>query len=289
MRIKARGKICWTLDILERLPNGYHRLDMLIQSVEQSDYLIISPSDILTLRLDNAAPLPCNETNLVIRAAKLLQEFTGTSLGAAFSLEKHIPIGAGMGGGSADAAAALLGLNKLWNLHLSMDTLLSLGLKLGADIPFCLTGGLCRAGGTGEQLQSLPCPRQHWLCVIQPCGGLSTKEVFQAFHLEDVLVHPDNETAQRALESGKILPLAHSLANVLEEVSAKMRPAIRNAITELKNHGAVSALMTGSGSAVFGLFDTLRQAEAAEKALKYRYPVCFTTCTATSGCEFLEE
>lgn len=185
-------------------------------------------------------------------------------------LIKRIPSGAGLGGGSADAAAALLGLNELWKLQLSRQALLEAGLSLGADIPFLLTGGLARVGGIGEAITPLaPAPRL-WLLLMQPCGGLSTREVFSAFDSlpPGALAHPDTEAAQAALLSNNPSALASAMQNVLEGVSLQARPAMPEAIAALESSGALRAMMTGSGSVVYGLYKDEAHARAAHASLQ---------------------
>ena len=180
-----------------------------------------------------------------------------------------------MGGGSSDAAGVLVGLNRLWETGLTRAELEDVGLTLGADVPFCIRGGLTRTRGIGEAMQELPCGQCFPLVVIQPCGGLSTRDVFAAYHAQAVSFRPDNDAAQAALADGDLRALSPALGNVLQPVSEQMRPAIADAITDLRNFGAAASLMTGSGSAVFGAFETKDTADAAFAALKKRYDRVF--------------
>lgn len=283
--LKAHAKINWTLDILGTREDGYHVMDMLMQCVDLHDTLWLEEAD--TLILENAssaddavsaladdalssAAVTYDERNLVYRAARLLQSTYGISKGARMRLHKAIPSGAGMGGGSADAAAALRGLNELWQLDIPEEKLLSLGLLLGADVPFMLTGGLAHVGGIGENIEPLhPAPKA-WLVMLQPCGGLSTKEVFGAFDALDpkALARPHTAEAQQALLSGNLSALGSAMNNVLEGVSVKARPALAQAAQELERLGAVRGMMTGSGSVVYGVFENKAKALAAEEALR---------------------
>lgn len=275
MRIKARAKINWTLDILGQREDGYHLMDMLMQSVSLADTITLTPAGELTLTTGGYPKLPANEHNLAYRAALALQEATGCRKGAAIHVEKRIPVGAGMGGGSADAAGVLAGLNQLWETGLTPEQLEEIGLTLGADVPFCLRGGLTRTTGIGEKLVSLPCARCYDLVIIQPCRGLSTREVFTAYHEKADIPRPATDEAQRALEIGDAALLASSLGNVLQSVSQDMRPPIGEAIAMLKNRGAITALMTGSGSAVFGVFDSEEAARDAARSLRSRWASTF--------------
>jgi len=285
--LEAHAKINWTLDILGKREDGYHLMDMLMQSISLSDTLWLEPADELTLEgaqdeaaheqqadsrpgaLESAA-VCYDQSNLVYRAALLLKERYGVRQGARMRLFKRIPSGAGLGGGSADAAAALLGLNELWKLQLSRQALLEAGLSLGADIPFLLTGGLARIGGIGEAITPLaPAPRL-WLLLMQPCGGLSTREVFSAFDSlpPGALAHPDTEAAQAALLSNNPSVLAAAMQNVLEGVSLRARPAMQEAIAALESSDALRAMMTGSGSVVYGLYKDEAHARAAHASLQ---------------------
>ncbi len=283
MQLKAWAKINWSLDILGQREDGYHQMDMIMQLLELHDDITLELSDTLSLRVDGRVRVPDTSDNLVLRAAKALQDYAGVRKGAAIQLTKRIPVCAGLGGGSADAACVLHGLNKLWELHYPLETLCDIGVKLGADIPFCLTGGLMRAEGIGEVLSPLPCKRSLPMVVIQPCRGLSTREVFTALHEmpQESWAHPDTEGVIQALHEGNLHLLAASLGNTLQPVSEKMRPEIRKCINALKEHGARAAQMTGSGSAIYGVFSTTAAARTAYEALKKKYRTCHLTHTMT--------
>ena len=188
---------------------------------------------------------------------------------------------AGMGGGSSDAAAALVGLNRLWGLGLGEDELEKIGLTIGADVPFCIRGGLQRAQGIGEKLTRLEMKKPLYLVAFQPCRGLSTRDVFGALHEEGIKPEdrPDNEAAQKALAEGDVRALGQALGNVLEPGSRRMRPDIDRAIRAIEDTGALGARMTGSGSAVYGLFDSFEYAAVACTMLKDNYPQVFIAKT----------
>lgn len=281
LHLLSRAKINWTLDITGQRPDGYHLMDMLMQCVTLSDDITLTRLETPELHLTTGGQpyLPPDEHHLALRAARALQAATGCTLGARIHVEKHIPVGAGMGGGSSDAAGVLLGLNRLWGLSLSTEALEAIGLTLGADVPFCIRGGLTRTTGIGESMVSLPCATMHPLLVIQPCEGLSTKEVFTAYHAHAITLRPDTQCAQEALVAGDLPRLCSALGNVLQPVSALLRPEIEQAIAALKDAGACTALMTGSGSAVFGVFGDDASADAAYDALKGRYDRIFRCAT----------
>ena len=285
--VQARAKINWTLDIVGTLPNGYHDLDMLMQSVTLCDRMTFEDADRRTLSVaaGGGGFVPADENNLVLRAAKALAEETGCDKGARIRLVKYIPVAAGMGGGSSDAAATLVALNRLWGLGLPMDELERIGLRVGADVPFCVRGGLQRARGVGEKLTPLAMRRPLYLIAFQPCRGLSTREVFTKFHEEGVADadRPDNEQAALALSRGDAALLARSMGNVLEPVSRRLRPEIDRAIRALEASGALGARMTGSGSAVFGVYANVRACRAALDTLLTQYPNARMMKTAECG------
>lgn len=292
LRIQARAKINWTLDVVGVLENGYHDLDMLMQSVTLCDQMTMEDADALKLSVRmGGGYVPADESNLVLRAARALQARTGCTRGASIALRKYIPVAAGMGGGSSDAAAALKGLNVLWNLGLSDDALEEIGLSVGADVPFCIRGGLQRAKGMGERLTSVAMGQPLYIVAFQPCRGLSTREVFAALHEDGIRDEdrPDNEAAQRALERGDVRLLGRSLGNVLEPVSRRLRPDIDRAIREIEAAGAAGARMTGSGSAVFGVFPYAGACRKAAQTLQKLYPTCRMMRTADCGVMIAEE
>lgn len=280
MHVVARAKINWTLDIVGKREDGYHLMDMLMQPVELADELTLEKTENgLTLTVSGYPRVKAGPDNLALRAAQALQAQTGYRGGASIHLHKRIPVGAGLGGGSADAAGVLAGLNRLWETGLTQQELEALGLRLGADVPFCLRGGLQRAQGVGEKLTPMACGGLFWLVILQPCPGLSTREVFGRFHLDARENRPDTQAAASALAAGDWRGLCRSLGNVLQGVSAELRPEIGEGIAALRAHGAAGAWMTGSGSAVFGLFTRAQVAREAQQELHQRWRSCFMTHT----------
>ena len=263
MILEAFAKINWSLDITGIREDGYHLMDMIMQPVSLSDEITLLPAPTLSISTGGWPPSRADETNLAYRAALALKTETGYQSGARIHVQKKIPIGAGMGGGSTDAAAVLIGLNRIWNTGLSSPDLERIGLSLGADVPFFIRGGLTRTRGIGEELENHECLYNYWLVVIQPCPGLSTAQVFSLWHRNQPATRPDTEKALQALETGSLTTLSAHLGNVLQPVSESLRPEIVQACDDLSARGAVFSGMTGSGSAVFGVF---RSSAAAEKA-----------------------
>jgi 4-diphosphocytidyl-2-C-methyl-D-erythritol kinase len=202
--------------------------------------------------------------------------------GVRIKLTKRIPIGAGLGGGSADAAAVLSGLNRLWKLGLTDDELQAVGLRIGADVPFCICGGLARATGIGENLERLPVPKLCYLVIVQPCRGLSTKEVFSLYD-DKAARHADILAASDAIRSGDIVRLSRTLGNTLQATAISLRPEISYAIQALEHAGALTAQMSGSGSAVFGVFMSAYSAQKAWEVVKPIWERSFTTRIASRG------
>ncbi len=259
---EAHAKINWALWILGRRPDGYHELDMLMQPVCLSDRLWAEEDDGLALFVDGERS--DDGGNLVMRAARALREFTGARRGARLFLEKRIPVRAGLGGGSADCAAALRALDELWQLNLPEETLLSIGLELGADVPFCLTGGLCRVRGVGEKIEKLEGGPKVHLALARLSDGLSTADVFRVWDDAPVFPHIDVSGAAQALIAGDFARLRHLSRNALTVPAAKLLPEIPDKIRALYGAGAAFAEMSGSGSTVYGVFAT--RGEAAEAA-----------------------
>lgn len=302
LRLAARAKINWSLDILGTVVDeykhpglpaspyqGYHLMDMLMESVALADDLTLQKQDQgLTLQV-SGVPVPAGEDNLVLKAARALQSRFGIGSGAHITLVKHIPTGAGMGGGSADAAAVLVGLNQLWCVGASDTELQSIALTIGADVPFMLKGGLARIGGIGEKLMPLRPESGAALVVVQPCQPLSTREVFAAFDGLAGIKHPDTLRAQAALLMRDYAALSTTACNVLAQASQRARPQIGEAVAALQALGASFASMTGSGSAVYGAFASESAAQAAYGALKKRWRRCWQTATASEGVSIQSE
>ena len=288
MLLEAYAKINWSLDITGVREDGYHYMDMLMQPVSLADEISLEPASSLSITTGGWPPSRADESNLAYRAALTLKNLSGYPGGVRIHVQKRIPIGAGMGGGSADAAGVLYGLNQLWNTGLTGDELEKLGLTLGADVPFCLRGGLTRTTGIGETLQSCDYLYNYWLIVIQPCPGLSTARVFSLWKQQSGS-HPDTCKALHALETGNLDLLCSSIGNVLQPVSETLRPEIAQCCSDLKTEGAQTALMTGSGSAVFGVFRSARDARKAHGKLSSRYKSVFLCHTQHDSIRILEE
>ena len=263
LTLHAHAKINWSLSICGERPDGYHSLDMLMQSIELCDVLSFESARFLTLTVDGQ-PLPTGNRNLVIRAASALNEALGQHNGARITLKKSIPTRAGLGGGSADCAATLIALNRLWNLRLPLRTLQQIGLKLGADVPFCLQQGLARAEGVGEILTPIDDAPRIPLVMLTPGGGLSTPAVFKAWSDGgDPMTQIDNLALAEALKAGDFTRAQALSHNDLEAPAVRLMPRIGELLERFRSLGADFVRMTGSGSTVFAAFADEEAARSA--------------------------
>ena len=277
--VLAPAKLNLALDVVGLLPNGYHDLDMTMQAITLYERVVLRRSPYLNLRLPGSLVAP-NNKNTAIKAALAFFHYTGLLAGVDITIYKNTPVRAGMAGGSADAAAVLVGLNELYGARLSMSELCALGASIGADVPFALMGGTCRVQGLGDLIKALPPLPECWFTVVMPGYGISTPEAFAAYDKVGSSVHPDCAAQEAAIRAGDLDAVCAAAGNALEECSgAKDNEAIKAALRE---NGAVTALMTGSGAAVFGIFDNENAARSAVTALKNGYKQVYL-CKPTHG------
>ena len=266
--VLAPAKLNLALDVVDLLPNGYHDLDMVMQTITLYERLTLRRAEEVRLHLPGSW-VPVNEKNTAVKAARAFFRYTGLAGGVEMEIEKHIPVRAGMAGGSADAAGVLVGLNALYEARLSTSELCALGAGIGADVPFALMGGTCRVQGVGDFLKALPpCP-PCWFVVAMPSVGVSTPEAFARYDQMGSPIHPDLAAQEAAIRAGDLAAVCAASGNALEHCSgAKETPHIRAILDE---QGALASLMTGSGAAVFGVFDSEAKAQAARAALRQQY------------------
>lgn len=266
---EAYAKINLGLDVLRRREDGYHEVKMVMQTVGISDTLIFTKKSEqgITLKTDNAE-LSVGEDNLICRAANLLFTRAGVTQGVDIFLQKRIPIAAGMAGGSTDAAAALLGLNELFEIGFSIEQLQQIGVMLGADIPYCIMGGTALAEGIGADLTKLPMPPQCILVVAKPDINVSTKFVYENLHADTLSYHPDIDGMVEAIKAGSLSGITDRLGNVLETVTVREYPVIDTIKNLMKSEGAENALMSGSGPTVFGIFTMEEEARKAAEQIR---------------------
>ncbi len=296
LTVKAPAKINWSLYVLDRRDDGYHTILSLMQSIGLYDTLTFDVSPRLELRTDMDLPL---ERNLVFRAAQMLREHTGIKEGARIELWKEIPAGAGLGGGSSDAASALIGLNTLWGLGLDRDELKAIGGKLGSDIPFFLGSPLAVVEGKGEILKPLPLEVSYTLLIVHPSLPVSTAWAYGAL---DAAASPRSRDSFReltkaddsvdnikfiyeALATGSLLHLKSLVHNDFEKVVFREYPVIGALKSRMLEQGAVLALMSGSGSAVFGLFEDRKRALSVSRSFSPFFSRVVETLPASPGGE----
>ncbi len=276
---KAYAKLNLSLDVLGRREDGYHDLAMLMQTVSLCDRVSLRfREDGKVFASSNLRFIPGDERNLAVRAALRYLEAVGESgQGLQIDLKKEIPVGAGMGGGSADAAAVLRALNRLYGQRLQRRELETLAQQVGSDVAFCVAGGTALAEGRGERLTDLPAMPDCRFVICKPSFSISTPELYRKLDGAPVRIHPDTPGLLAAVEAGDLRALCRRMYNVFEEIDDRRMRTVTEIKGKLLDHRALGAMMTGTGSAVFGVFEEERDAEAACAALKGEVLFC---CTA---------
>lgn len=264
MERKAYAKINLGLDVLRRRADGYHEVKMVMQTVDLWDRLTFAKKNQPGIELSvGDAALPDGKDNLICRAAELVMKEKKIEQGVKITLDKNIPIAAGMAGGSTDAAAVFHGLNELFGLSMDMEEMKRLGVKIGADVPYCIMGGTALSEGIGEILTSLPAPPQCVLVVAKPDINVSTRFVYENLHVDRLADHPDIDGMVQAIKEKSLEGIVSRLGNVLETVTTREYPVIEEIKNKMKENGAAGALMSGSGPTVFGIFTEQDPAQAA--------------------------
>ena len=267
--LKALAKINLGLDVVRRREDGYHEVRMIMQTIQLYDRLDIKRTQEPGIQIQtNLSFLPVNENNLLYKAAKLLMDEFSITDGVSVKLDKRIPVAAGMAGGSTDAAAMLIGVNRLFSLGLTKRQLMERGVQIGADVPYCIMRGTALAEGIGEALSPLPpmvkCP----VLIAKPSISVSTKFVYQNLKLDDTTIHPDIDRLIDDIKAKNLHDIAAHMGNVLETVTIPNYPVIDEIKKHMLSNGAVGAMMSGSGPTVFGLFDDEDTAKKAYKAMR---------------------
>ena len=274
--VKAFAKINLGLFITGKRPDGYHALETVFAPINWYDELTFASADELGMTCNNL-DLPSDDNNLCFKAAKALRDYAGIANGAAIGLTKNIPFGAGLGGGSSDAATTLKVLNMLWDIHIPPADLRSLAVKLGADVPYFLeTSGLAFASGIGEQLQDLDCSLPFHIMTVFPGEHISTVWAYRNFYPRFERKVPDLRNMVQRLCENRDLTVLPAFENDFEPVVFDRYPSVRRVKEEMFELGALFASLSGSGSAVFGLFDREEEAERAKRSFGERYPVSLT-------------
>ncbi len=271
IQLKALAKINLGLDVLRRREDGYHEVKMIMQTISLCDELELRRTRQPGIQVRTNLPyLPTNENNLVYKAAKLLQDEFGMKEGVSIQLRKKIPVAAGMAGGSSDAAAVLWGMNRMYGFGLSRTALMERGVKLGADVPYCILRGTALAEGIGERLTALPPMPKCYLLIVKPGISVSTRFVYENLHANELRPeqHPDVDAMVQALKRKDLKALASGMGNILELVTVPAYPVIEEIRQCILKAGACGALMSGSGPTVFGIFDTQAKARKAVQAVR---------------------
>lgn len=269
MRLRALAKINLGLDVIRKREDGYHEVRMIMQTINMYDQLEIDIKEEPGISITTNLPfIPTNENNLVYKAAKLLMDEFHIEKGITVELQKFIPVAAGMAGGSSDAAATMIGMNRLFGLGLTVRQLMERSVSIGADVPYCLLRGTALAEGIGEKLRPLPpCPNCYVL-IGKPSISVSTKFVYEKLDAGNIEKHPDIDRILEGLQWHNLNKISENMGNVLESVTIPAYPIIEEIKNHMKEHGAVNAMMSGSGPTVFGLFDDKMVAERACEALR---------------------
>lgn len=271
LQLKAYGKINLGLDVIRKRPDGYHDLDMIMQMVDVYDDVILTKKedDEIVVKTDTAV-LSNGKDNLAYMAAKTLMDEFGINQGLEIKINKRIPIAGGMAGGSSDCATTLIGVNQMFGLGLTKEELMERGVKLGADVPYCILGGTAIARGIGEILTPLPTPPQCYVIIAKPPVSVSTAFVYGRIRPDEITKRPDIESMASAIKDQDLYKLSSLLYNVMEDVTVPEYPIIQNIKDVMLNGGALNSIMSGSGPTVFGLYDDKQKAEKTVEQLKQK-------------------
>lgn len=267
MLVKAFAKINLSLDIVGKREDGYHLLEMVMQNVDLHDDVVIEEiNEGITLTC-NKGYVPVDERNIAYKAAKLLIDTKNIAKGVHIEITKRIPVAAGLAGGSADAAAVLIGMNELFGLGMSTGELMAEGLKLGADVPYCIVGGTCLCEGVGEIVTPLKAFKDQVILLVKPSFGVSTKDAYGSFELDKINKHVNTEKLIKAMDEKDLDGVNYYSRNLLENVVLRKYPVLKNIKQTLSRHGSVVTLMSGSGPTIYGIFKNIKDAENAAKIL----------------------
>ena len=269
IELKALAKINLGLDVLGRRENGYHDVRMVMQSIYLYDEVKIEKTEAPGIALaSNLSFLPTGEGNIAYKAAQLLTEEFEIGEGVKITLNKHIPVAAGLAGGSSNAAAVLFGMNRMFRLGLTREELMARGVRLGADVPYCIMRGTVLAEGIGEELSVLPAMPKCTVLIAKPPVSVSTKVVYEALDAKEIVEHPDIDGIIEGLKKHSLKQVAACMGDVLEDVTIPMHPVIDRIKQEMIDAGALNAMMSGSGPTVFGLFESRAAAREAQRRIR---------------------
>lgn len=287
IELKSRAKINLSIDVLGKRPDGYHLVEMIMQTIDLFDIIkIFSLDEDKIIISSNSKEIPTDSSNIVYKAANLIKKEFDIKKGIEIHIDKNIPVAAGMAGGSSNAAAILVGLNKLWDLNLSNDELKKLGLKLGADVPFCIEGEASLAENIGEKLTNIDgLSEDVFILVCKPELFVSTKEVYEAVDSKVIEKRPDNKLLIELLKENNIELLSKKMYNVLESVTKEKYPVIDEIENTMIDNKALGAMMSGSGPTVFGLYSNKDDAEKCKKILLENFKQVYLVKSHKKGVE----
>ncbi|HZK18517.1 MAG TPA: 4-(cytidine 5'-diphospho)-2-C-methyl-D-erythritol kinase [Clostridia bacterium] len=282
----ARAKTNLLLDVLHKRNDGYHELETIMQSLELHDCIEFEEAEDISLKVKGGdGQVPAGPENLVWRAAAVLREYTGVARGVKMTLRKNIPVAAGLGGGSADAAAVLKGLNELWGLDMETHELAGVGAQIGSDVPFCVYGGTALVGGRGERVMPLPPLPRVDVVLAKPYKGLSTAKVYKHYDLFGIYDKGtlDTEGMVAAIREGNVNAVVKLLGNALEKTAISLLPVIGDIKKTFVRNGALGVLVSGSGPTVLGVAEDPTHAKALADGLAIHDVSVVVTKTADGG------
>ncbi|CEN80587.1 4-(cytidine 5'-diphospho)-2-C-methyl-D-erythritol kinase [Paraclostridium sordellii] len=285
--LKSRAKINLSIDVLGKRQDGYHMVEMIMQTIDLYDNLKITQIEEDSIKIkSDSQDIPLNQDNIVYKAANILKEKFNIKKGVEISIQKNIPVAAGMAGGSSNAAAVLVGLNRIWDLGLTQLELKEISLQLGADVPFCITGGSVLAQGIGEELTDIYGLNEYiHILICKPNIFVSTKEVYQSLDMKEIKKRPDNQKLIDALKTNDIKYVSENMVNVLEEVTSSKYNEINQIEKVILKNKALGSMMSGSGPTVFGLFDNKEYAIRAKEELLQSYNQVYLVKSSDKGVE----
>ncbi len=277
--VKSYAKINLTLDVLGRMENGYHEIESIMQTINLFDLIIVDRTERGIQIHTNLKFLPVNEKNIAYKAATLFFKRCRIRGGVKILIHKNIPVAAGLAGGSGNGAAVLAALNVLYNTFLPEEELLEMASELGADIPYCLTGGTMLAKGIGEKLSPMPALKKSIVLLAKPPINISTKTIYEYMDRVEITKRPDTEKMKQALANGDLPEISKNLCNVMELATIHTAPVIRGIKEKMMMNGALGAVMSGSGPTVFGFFDDYKKAKISHDSFSKLYKEVYLTYT----------
>lgn len=279
MRIKAYAKINLSLDIVGKRNDGYHLLEMIMQTIDLYDEITVEKSEKDIKIKCNKPYVPTDERNLAYKAAKMFIEKYNINSGVDIFIKKNIPVCAGLAGGSTDAAGVLKLMNRLFDINVSDEELMEIGLPLGADVPYCIKGGTCLCEGVGEVITELNRFKEKIVVLVKPPFGVSTKSVYQEFNIERSKIHPDTKKLIKAIESDDLKYISKNMKNLLENVTLRKHKVLISIKEEMRYQGSIGTMMSGSGPTIFALFDDMQKAQKTFEKMKEKYKDVYITRT----------